>query len=213
MVILIFGASITWGAWDKEQGGWANRLKLYFDRQTIDSNFANKVYVYPLGVSGDTSEDLLKRFKGEIEDRIEEDQDTLIIFSVGLNDSQVNLAPNQNRVSNENYEKNIKQLTDIASKFTKKILIVGLTPVNESKVNPTPWIPNWGYTNEQIEKYNKILANICKINSLGFIDILAVFSKQSGKLLSSDGLHPNSEGHNLIFNLLKNYLADNKLLE
>ena len=212
MVILIFGASITWGAWDKEQGGWANRLKLYFDRQTIDSNFDNKVYVYPLGVSGDTSEDLSKRFKGEIEDRIEEDQDTLIIFSVGLNDSQVNLAPNQNRVSNENYEKNIKQLTDIASKFTKKILIVGLTPVNESKVNPTPWIPNWGYTNEQIEKYNKILANICKINSLGFIDILAVFSKQSGKLLSSDGLHPNSEGHKLIFNLLKNYIVDNQLL-
>ena len=212
MVILIFGASITWGAWDKEQGGWANRLKLYYDRQTIDSNFDNKAYVYPLGVSGDTSYDLLKRFKGEIEDRIEEDQDTLIMLSVGLNDSQVNLASNQNRISPENYKKNIKQLTDIASKFTNKVLIVGLTPVNESRVNPTPWIPDWGYANEQIEKYNQILANICKTNNLGFIDILADFSKQSGKLLSTDGLHPNSEGHNLIFNLLKNYLADNQLL-
>ena len=213
MVILIFGASITWGAWDKEQGGWANRLKLYFDRQTIDSNFDNKVYVYPLGVSGDTSYDLLKRFKGEIEDRIEEDQDTLIILSVGLNDSQTNLATNQNRISSENYKENIKQLTDIASKFTNKVLIVGLTPVDESKVNPTPWIPDWGYTNEQIEQYNQILANICDANSSGFIDILAEFNKQTGKLLSSDGLHPNSDGHKLIFDLLKNYLADNKLLE
>ena len=47
MTICIFGDSITWGAYDPEQGGWATRLRNYFEKQD------NDVDVYNLGISGD----------------------------------------------------------------------------------------------------------------------------------------------------------------
>ena len=55
-IINIFGDSIAWGAYD-EMGGWANRLKQYFSEDK-----ENYIEVYNLGVSGDNSEKLLKRF-------------------------------------------------------------------------------------------------------------------------------------------------------
>ena len=37
MNLLIFGCSITWGAWDKK-GGWAQRIKNFADRSTSRHN-------------------------------------------------------------------------------------------------------------------------------------------------------------------------------
>ena len=74
--ILIFGDSIIWGAFDTE-GGWATRLKKYFDEnRKEDFNYQ----VYNLGVSGDTTEDLLDRFEFETKQRINEEEETIFIF-------------------------------------------------------------------------------------------------------------------------------------
>jgi len=73
--ICIFGASSTWGAWDYEKAGWANRLRLFLDSENKD------VFTYNLGVSGDTTNKLLKRFNVEAEAR----QPKIIIFSIGDN--------------------------------------------------------------------------------------------------------------------------------
>ena len=56
--ICIFGASITWGACDPENGGWATMIKNYYEEKDGRS-------VYVLGVSGDTTEGLLKRLEIE----------------------------------------------------------------------------------------------------------------------------------------------------
>ncbi|MFH1461253.1 MAG: GDSL-type esterase/lipase family protein, partial [Patescibacteria group bacterium] len=78
--ICIFGASTAWGAWDSEQGGWTSRLKTYFHSQ----DYREYVLLYNLGVSGDNTNDLLERFKPEAEAR----EPNLIIFAIGINDSQ-----------------------------------------------------------------------------------------------------------------------------
>ena len=59
MIICIFGDSVTWGAYDPEQGGWATRLRNYFEAQE------NNIDVYNLGISGDATADLLKRIEVE----------------------------------------------------------------------------------------------------------------------------------------------------
>ena len=56
----IFGDSITYGVIDRE-GGWANRLRKYLDARTLDSNGKDLFMLYNLGISGDTSADLLAR--------------------------------------------------------------------------------------------------------------------------------------------------------
>ena len=64
MNVLIFGDSITWGAYDPEQGGWATRLRNYFEEKD------NDIDVYNLGISGDTTADLLERIEIEAKSRV-----------------------------------------------------------------------------------------------------------------------------------------------
>ena len=65
MQIFIFGDSITSGMWDT-QGGWADQIKQRVTTQCINSHFEIDIEVYNLGISGNTSRDLLYRFELEI---------------------------------------------------------------------------------------------------------------------------------------------------
>ena len=61
--VLVYGDSTVQGFWDTE-GGWVQRLRSYLDKKFLN----NPDCYYPLfnlGVSGDTSKDLLERFQGE----------------------------------------------------------------------------------------------------------------------------------------------------
>jgi len=67
--ILVFGTSTTYGAWDSE-GGWVARLRKFLDEKTISSNYKSEGLIYNLGVSGDKTEDVLKRFEPETKARL-----------------------------------------------------------------------------------------------------------------------------------------------
>src|SRR6267142_1070190 len=99
MIIAVFGDSIVYGAWDKETGGWVNRLRLSFDEQ-------NHVYhqVYNFGISGDTSYDLLERLGAEARSC----EPDVIVISIGINDSCVQIKNQQNRISKEQFKENLK---------------------------------------------------------------------------------------------------------
>jgi len=92
--ICIFGASITWGAWDSEKAGWANRLRLF-----LEANHEN-AFVYNLGIPGDTTEDVLARLKSEAETR----EADVIIFSIGTNDSLYNQSKDKPRTTIEKFK-------------------------------------------------------------------------------------------------------------
>ena len=81
--ILVFGASITWGAWDRE-GGWVQRLRNFVDEKNISNPDYDRM-IYNLGISGDTTENLLSRLENEVKTRLSEEE-TIIIFSIGTND-------------------------------------------------------------------------------------------------------------------------------
>lgn len=56
--VSIWGDSITWGETDPDSGGWVARLRKFFD-----ADEEHEISVYNLGVHGDTTADLIKRFK------------------------------------------------------------------------------------------------------------------------------------------------------
>lgn len=189
MNILIFGDSITWGAYDPEQGGWATRLRNYFEEQD------NDVDVYNLGISGDTTADLLERIEVEAKSR----EPNLIIFAIGINDAQFIHSANGLRVSLNEFQQNLAKLLAIAKKFTDKVVFVGLTKVDESKTTPIPWNTDKSYTNENIERLDNVIEKFCEENGLKFIPIKNVVG--SDDLI--DGLHPNTQGHIKIFERMK----------
>ena len=161
--ICIFGDSIASGASDTEKGGWANRLRHHFDNQNGDDD----IVVYNLGVRGDTTTSLLKRVNVECEAR----KPSIIIFAIGINDSQYT-HPEDNAVTNiEKFGHNLEELTRIARKYTEKIIFTGLTRVDESKTKPTSWDQSVFYSNQSIELYKNTIQKFCSENSLSFIDI------------------------------------------
>jgi len=124
--ILIFGDSIAYGAWDKE-GGWVQRLRKFLDEKNLtDSDFYCRVY--NLGISGNSSKNLLERFEFETKQRLKESEETIIVFAIGINDSYFVHSENSHRVPINKFKENIQKLTDLAKKFSSKIIFVGLTP-------------------------------------------------------------------------------------
>lgn len=210
--ILVFGDSIVYGAWDREkEGGWVQRLRKFLDeKHFVEPDF--EYSVYNLGVSGNILEELLKRFEFETKQRLEEKEEIIIIFQIGINDSQFVISENKLRTSPEKFKENIQNLIKIAKNFTQKIIFVGLTLVDELKTTPIPCNPNKIYKNENIKRNNEIIKSVCKENNTYFIEIFDKCLKSDYKNLLEDGLHPNSEGHKKIFETVKDFLIKNKII-
>jgi len=181
-VICVFGDSITWGAWDLEMGGWVNRLRIHFD------NSDEETEIYNCGVDGDYVADVLKRFDPEAEAR----KPDVILLAIGINDSPHNSNPNGTDLNE--FEKQYRQLLQKAKKFTEKLILIGLTNVEDEKTS--------GYQNESVEKYNYVVKKIALNQNLPFVDVFGSISNDE----LADGLHPNSKGHQKIFKKVKEIL-------
>lgn len=205
--IYVFGDSIAWGCWDIKKGGWVDRLKVYFQAQKYSDKF--RVYLYNLSVGGDTTNWLLDRFKNEIKERItqnnKERKFDIIIFAIGMNDSRTKNP----RVSFNKFQKNIYKLIEQAKEFTPKVVFVGFNKVNKAKRFPVHWNGAKEYNNENIVKYNSAMKEICRKKKVHFVSILNLLERED----LEDGVHPNIEGHRKIFERVKNFLLENKLLE
>ncbi len=210
--ILVFGDSITWGAWDIE-GGWASRLKKYNDSKVISSNLEIYNSIYNLGVSGDTSVDLLNRIENEVTSRLDQDDDNIVIIAIGTNDSQFSFKENINKVSLEDFRENLLKITEIADRLNVKVVFIGLFPVDDLKVNPIPWKPTYSYSNEQIDKYNRAISKFADTRELTFIELYTQAMNLEYRSFLFDGLHPNEAGHLFIFEVIKNQLIKEGLLE
>ncbi|HLC72538.1 MAG TPA: GDSL-type esterase/lipase family protein [Candidatus Nanoarchaeia archaeon] len=213
-LILVFGPSTTYGAWDVE-GGWVQRLRRYLDEKQLADPSIYYI-VYNLGISGDTSQGLLERFAFETEQRTklrDEDEEIIIIFSIGVNDSLFDNTTKQHSIPLEQYTLNLQKLIDQARRYTKNIIFVGGTPIDDSKVDPVPWRPTCSYKSLFEEQYDEKCAVLCKKNKIPFIDVYHPFKKQRNYLeLLPDGVHPTAEGYKFIFEVVKNFLLKHKIL-
>ncbi len=206
MLIFVFGDSIAYGAWDKK-GGWVARLREQVDSRNIsDPDFYG--LVYNLGISGDTTEGVLERFEVELERRLKDDleEEVIVIFAIGINDSQYIYKKKGNKVPLSKFKSNLKQLILKAKRYAKGTIFVGLTPVDEARVVPLPWDKRKCYKNEYVEKYDKEIEKIAASEGVEYVKIRDLFPKERVSELLFDGLHPNDKGHELIYKRVLKYI-------
>jgi len=193
--ILIFGDSIAYGASDNEFGGWVNRLRIYLDNKLdIDYNIFN------LSIPGETTKDVLKRFQDECKARYQKGKKLMVVFAIGINDTQ-NIG-DKNRVTIEQFKKNIKILINVTKKFTKEILFIGFTKVDEVKTVPVSWDNEKSFYNKKIVEFDKALENICEISSVKYLKVYDLLNLTD----LEDGIHPNRAGHEKLFKSIFNKL-------
>ncbi len=191
--ICIFGDSIVWGAYDPENGGWATMLKNYYEEKDGRN-------VYALGICGDTTEGLLKRLELEAFMR----QPNLIIFAIGINDSQFLKKEKRTQISLDRFKSNLEELFNIANKFTDKVVFIGTTNVDDSRFTMASYIEDHLYKSEIVKDYNNAIKDFSESKNAPFINVFDLLSKED----LEDGLHPNSQGHRKLFNKIKEFVED-----
>lgn len=200
--IAIFGDSIVHGSVDLERGGWSERLKvdLWGDGQR------NALSVYAFGVSGGTTDDLLKRFEVELASILYGTE--AIIFAIGINDAVRN-STDVVEVDRNTFKSNIEELLSLAQESAVPIYVCGLTRVEEQYTNPlTGSSTGKCYQNSRINDYDEILHLVTKEKKCHYIKLKDVLEK--GDLF--DGLHPNAQGHEKIFKHVKQVLVDTNII-
>lgn len=147
---------------------------------------AGEIYcpVYNLGVSGDTTREILKRLEFEYKQRIEDEKE---------------------------FKENIKSVIRKTKRFSSKLIFTGLLPTDETKTNPIPWCPERSYKNKSIKKFDTIIESVCKKEKVHFISMKSFWETDYKKLLE-DGCHPNSKGHEMIFKIVKDFLVEEKII-
>ncbi len=212
-VIFAFGMSTTYGAWDIE-GGWVQRLRSYLDKRCLESSLSEKYWytVYNLGISGGYTSDLLARFEAEIKPRLWEDEENIIIINTGKNDALIDNSTGQTKVSLKEYTTDLEKIVTLAKKYSKKILIVGSLLVDESKVDPVPWLPGFSYKNDVNHQFDQAAEESARKMSVPFLDLFSIFKDTDYQSILEDGVHPNSEGHKQIFEMVKDTLEETGFL-
>lgn len=196
--IVIFGASITQGAFDGVGGGWANRLAAHCfkkDSQTL---------VFNLGISGDTSAGIRNRFEVELAPRVQDAAKVTIIISVGGNDALVDIASGKHWVELSDYLANMEYFIRFAKGKGYSVACVGLGTVDDSKLNPLPWDTSVALTMTDIVKYDEALKMLADTEEVPYIPMRDLFAERLDLL--ADAEHPNAEGHELMFERVKEHL-------
>ena len=121
-----------------------------------------------------------------------------------MNDSSYKIE-GQNFVSLSDFENNITQLISQAQKITPKVLFVGLPTINEALTQPVPWAPDVYYTMKNVSEYVTVTQKICTASNIPFVDIFDVLNFDD----LEDGIHPNAQGHEKIFQVVKDFLIAN----
>ncbi len=202
MRVLVFGDSIAQGFWDSD-GGWVERLRKYYDALALKDLHNNKQpEIFNLGVSGDTTHNLLARVELETEVRKWPGDPLIAVVAIGTNDDL--FENGEQRVSPEEFNANIQKVIETLKPITQKIMFVGNAACDEKLTTPVFWA-DIHYTNEQMRKYEQIVQKVAAEQKLPFVPVFETFQAKmaAGENLLADGLHPNDAGHELIFQLVR----------
>ncbi len=100
-----------------------------------------------------------------------------------------------------------KMIISLAKQHTSKILFVGTPPLAEDEVE----LKGEGYSDKRVKEYEERLQIIVNEAGITFVSVRPAFEHAGlGNLYTSDLIHPNDTGHELISKLVEPEL--NKLL-
>jgi lysophospholipase L1-like esterase len=201
MRVLIFGDSIAYGEYDS-QGGWADRLKAFYFEQHVASgnNNTEAISLFNVSMPGELVKPLSMRLPRETVARRStwgRETEFAYVFAVGLNDTFVDDVGTPLSTP-QKFMQDLEDLLAVALLFSSNILFIGLTPVEDGDER----VQN--YSCDRIWQFELILRMFVKKHSLPFVGLFEKLRQHNKEeYIFVDGLHPNDEGHRLIFDRVR----------
>jgi lysophospholipase L1-like esterase len=154
--------------------------------------FSNKPYYIGRGISGQTTPQMLVRFRQDV---IELQADVVVILA-GVNDIAGNTGP----TTNEKIVGNIISMIELAHANGIKVILCSVLPAANFN-----WRPN-DKAAETIIQLNQLIQSYAKQQHIPYVDYhTAMADAKNGlpKEFSEDGVHPNLKGYQTMSPLLE----------
>ena len=190
--IFCLGDSITLGCNDSLGLGWPGRLGR--DLRHSEPSLA----IYNLGINGDTSLDIARRWRNEVDAR-SGNAAGLILFAFGFNDAS-RPANGEHQVELEKSIGVARQLL-LEAKSVSEVLWIGPTPLDES-VNPLRTeFDTWTMYNAEIAQYDSAYAQLAQEIGIDYLRLFPAFlnsPRYLAALNAGDKVHPGDDGYAMI---------------
>lgn len=185
MRILAFGDSFMLGVGDPYHLGWIGRTVLGRPEVTL----------YNLGVRGDTSSDILARWRREAADRMRTDDPLRLVFSYGCNDCA--LEGGTSLVDPSDTLKNTHRILSEAAAICP-VMLIGPPPVPE---------PLMRARIASVGDALRIVSNQLKIAYLDVFTPLREAGLWEAEAEAGDGAHPGADGYQQFADLIMSHPA------
>lgn len=185
--ICYIGDSFVRGIGDPQNLGWCGRV--YY-------NDALNISYYNLGVGGDTSTNILKRWERQAKSRFAHDANNRVVFSFGVND--IVIQNTKQRVSSTQSEENLYQILSYAKTIYKDILMIGPPPIDDQEANV------------RIKKLDMLFSAICAQQNIPYLTIFEKLNQEPiwhQEVSSNDGAHPRAKGYTLFADIITSWEA------
>ncbi len=178
--VAFLGDSITQAGWDHPAG---------YVRLIVAGLAANGVTITPVpaGISGHKSNQMLERLRRDVLDK----KPDWMTLSCGVND----VWHGTNGVPLDPYRRNITAMVDQCEAAGVQVVILTATVIGEDLNNAD---------NQKLSAYNEFLRSLAKAKGCRLADLNALFqaaiqaSPRPGRVLTSDGVHMNGAGDQLM---------------
>ncbi len=168
--VVFIGNSIT--------DGWPNAHPDFFK----SNNYVGR------GISGQTSPQLLSRFRQDVINI----KPVAVLINIGTNDVAQNTGP-----YNEEFTLgNIMSMAELADANGIKVILSSVTPAGEY-----PWRKEIKDVPQKIMSLNAKIKAYAKEKGFSYIDYFSVMCDENNALksnLGTDGVHPNEEGYKIM---------------
>ncbi|MFB6116846.1 MAG: SGNH/GDSL hydrolase family protein [Candidatus Nanosalina sp.] len=208
--IFCLGHSMTYGRWDTE-GGWTQRLRRELDERSLENEDEEDFQVWNLGIPGEDSGQLLKRMGEELERRIYEPMQQVILIQVGANDIQYLRERDEVRVSEKEYRENLKKTIRKSREAADQVMLIGEPPITIN--GPIPWAEEKELSDNRMQRYRQIQKEVSEKHEIPFIDVRNLQTEDKWKKMLEDGCHPDNRGHQKIYKAVEQELKDQSILQ
>ncbi|HEY1096956.1 MAG TPA: SGNH/GDSL hydrolase family protein [Alphaproteobacteria bacterium] len=207
--ILIFGSSTAYGV-GGPHGGLGDMLKTHLHQIMYSENGPGEVCeVYNFAKPGATADFVAATFPDQLEYYGKDGRKRIAIVHIGSNNAKAVNAPDQFVSTPDEFTDLMSDLLKDIKASVDEIFVLGYRPCDESKTAPKQNLIT-GYstyfTNERLTLFNNIQRKICTDLQIKFIEVSMDENKWTENCLYKDGLHPNHQGHQALFESIKDLI-------
>jgi len=185
-------------------------LRTFLDKRALKTQDEEKVfYTFNASISGDTTEDILERLEEEYRRRGGEEYEELLLIQIGTNDAII--EDEENRVSKKDFSDNMGKIIKLGKKLSDHLIIVGDFPINP-EMEEIPYAPQKILRNRDVREYDEEKKKICREKDVDFIDLFELMDGRKNMEYLEEGVHPNDQGHEIIFQKVLQHLKNQNLI-